>query len=124
MLRRKLDKMLTYGKGSQLLLLFIVVIAFFVLFLLISAICGWNYGWQDIIALILDPGGFGGAGEHDGFRLIATLIGIFLFSTLFISMFNNIVDNVSESARSGAVRYRTKNPTYHLCPTTPKMPMN
>ena len=109
MLRRKLDKMLTYGRGSQLLLLFTVVIAFFVLFLFISAICGWNYGWQDIIALFLDPGGFGGAGEHDGFRLIATLTGIFLFSTLFISVFNNIVDNVSESARNGDMRYRTKN---------------
>lgn len=109
MLRRKLDKMLTYGRGSQLMLLFIVVIGFFVLFLLISAISGWNYRWQDIIALFLDPGGFGGAGEHDGFRLFATLIGIFLFSTLFISVVNNIFDNVSESARSGALRYRTKN---------------
>lgn len=109
MLRRKLDKMLSYGRGSQLLLLFMVVIAFFLLFLLISAICGWNYGWQDIIALFLDPGGFGGAGEHDGFRLFATLIGIFLFSTLFISVVSNIFDNVSESAKNGAMRYRIKN---------------
>lgn len=109
MLRRKLDKMLTYGRGSQLLFLLTVVIAFFVLFLLISIVSGWNYGWQDILALFLDPGGFGGAGEHDGFRLVATLTGIFLFSTLFISVFNNIFDNVSESAKSGAMRYRTKN---------------
>lgn len=109
MLRRRLNKMLTYGKGSQLLFLLIVVIILFVLFLLISAILGWNYGWQDIIAMFLDPGGFGGAGEHDGFRLVATLTGIFLFSTLFISVFNNIFDNISESAKTGSVRYRTKN---------------
>lgn len=115
--------MLTYGRGSQLLLLLMAVIIFFALFLLISAICGWNYGWQDIIALFLDPGGFGGAGEHDGFRLIATLVGIFLFSTLFISVFNNIFDNVSESAKSGALRYRTKNHILILGVNHQLMPM-
>ena len=109
MLKRKFDKMLTHGMGSQLLLLLIAIILFFVFFLLISAIFGWNYGWQDIVALFLDPGGFGGAGEHDGFRLIVTFVGIFLFSTLLISVFNNIFDNISESAKSGAMRYRVKN---------------
>ncbi len=101
--------MLTYGMGSQLLLLLIAVILFFLFFLLISAICGWGYGWQEIIAMFLDPGGFGGHGEHDGFRLIVTLVGILLFSTLLISVFNNIFDNISESARNGAIRYRVKN---------------
>lgn len=109
MLKRRFDKMLTHGMGSQLLFLLVAIVLFFAFFLLVSAIFGWNYGWQDIIALFLDPGGFGGAGEHDGFRLVVTFVGIFLFSTLLISVFNNIFDNISESAKSGAMRYRVKN---------------
>ena len=101
--------MLTHGTGSQLILLLVAVVLFFLFFLLVSYICGWNYGWQDIIALFLDPGGFGGHGEHDGFRLVVTLVGILLFSTLLISVFNNIFDNISESAKTGVVRYRVKN---------------
>lgn len=109
MLKRRFDKMLTHGTGSQLLLLLVVVGLFFVFFRLIALACGWNYGWQDIMALFLDPGGFGGAGEHDGFRLIVTLVGVLLFSTLLISLFNNIFDNISNSAKVGFTRYRVKN---------------
>lgn len=108
MIKRKFDKMLTRGMGSQLLLLVFTVALFFILFLIVSYIFGWNYGWQDIIAMFLDPGGFGGRGEHDGFRLIVTLVGILLFSTLLISVFNNIFDNISESAKTGVMRYRVK----------------
>lgn len=108
MLKRRFDKMLTHGMGSQLLMLLFAVVLFFMFFLLISFIFGWDYGWQDIIAMFLDPGGFGGHGEHDGFRLIVTLVGILLFSTLLISVVNNIFDNISESAKSGTMRYRVK----------------
>ena len=109
MLKRRFDKMLTHGTGSQLLLLIVAVILFFGFFLSFAAILGWNYGWQDILALFLDPGGFGGAGEHDGFRLIVTVVGILLFSTLLISVVNNIFDNISHSAKTGVMRYRVKN---------------
>ena len=109
MLKRRFDKMLTHGMGSQLLLLIVAVILFFGFFLAIAAILGWNYGWQDILALFLDPGGFGGAGEHDGFRLIVTVVGILLFSTLLISVVNNIFDNISHSAKTGVMRYRVKD---------------
>lgn len=109
MLKRKFNKILTHGTGSQLLLLLFIVALFFLFFLLISAIFGWGYGWQEIIAMFLDPGGFGGSGEHDGFRLVVTLVGILLFSTLLISVFNNIFDNISESAKTGAIRYRVRN---------------
>ena len=123
MLKRKFDKMLTHGMGSQLLLLLIAIVLFFGVFLLISAVFGWSYGWQDIIALFLDPGGFGGAGEHDGFRLIITFVGIFLFSTLLISVFNNIFDNISESAKGGAMRYRVKDHILILGSDSHLMPM-
>ena len=109
MLKRRFDKMLTHGMGSQLLLLVVAVILFYGFFMLIAAILGWNYSWQDILALFLDPGGFGGAGEHDWFRLIVTMVGILLFSTLLISVFNNIFDNISESAKTGVMRYRVKD---------------
>lgn len=109
MLKRRFDKMLTHGTGSQLILLLFIVVIFFGLFLILSALLGWSYGWQDILALFLDPGGFGGAGEHDGFRLAVTLVGVLLFSTLLISVFNNIFDNISDSAKNGLMRYRVKN---------------
>ena len=109
MLKRKFDKMLTHGMGSQLLLLLLTVFLFFILFWIISLILGWGYGWQDIIALFLDAGNFGGPGEHDGFRLTVTMVGLLLFSTLLISVFNNIFDNISDSAKTGAMRYRVKN---------------
>ena len=109
MLKRRFDKMLSHGTGSQLLLLMVAVVLFFGFFLLVAAVLGWNYGWQDILALFLDPGGFGGAGEHDGFRLTVTVVGILLFSTLLISVVNNIFDNISHSAKTGVMRYRVKD---------------
>ena len=108
MLKRRFDKMLTHGTGSQLLLLVLLVFMFFILFWIISLVSGWGYGWQDIIALFLDPGNFGGAGEHDIFRLTVTMVGLLLFSTLLISVFNNIFDNISDSAKTGVMRYRVK----------------
>ena len=123
MLKRRFDKMLTHGMGSQLLLLLFTVVMFFVFFLLISLIFGWNYGWQDILALFLDPGGFGGAGEHDGFRLIVTVVGILLFSTLLISVVNNIFDNISNSAKTGVMRYRVKGHVLILGSDHHLMPM-
>ncbi len=123
MLKRRFDKMLTYGTGSQLLLLLFTVVVFFGLFLIISLIFGWNYGWQDIIAMFLDPGGFGGRGEHDGFRLIVTLVGILLFSTLLISVVNNIFDNISESAKTGVMRYKVKGHVLILGANHHLMPM-
>ena len=123
MLKQKFDKMLTHGMGSQLLLLLFAVVLFFVFFLLISLMFGWNYGWQDIIALFLDPGGFGGAGEHDGFRLIVTVVGILLFSTLLISVVNNIFDNISTSAKTGVMRYKVKGHILILGSDRHLMPM-
>lgn len=123
MLKRRFNKMLTHGMGSQLILLLFAVIVFYVFFLLLATLFGWNYGWQDILALFLDPGGFGGAGEHDGFRLVVTMVGIFLFSTLLISVFNNIFDNISNSAKTGVMRYRVKGHTLILGSNHHLMPM-
>lgn len=123
MLKRKLDKLLAHGMGSQLFWLLVAVMAVFAVFMLIAAIFGWNYTWQDILALFLDAGNFSGAGEHDGFRLLVTLVGVLLFSTLLISVFNNIFDNISQSAKTGATRYRMSNHILILGANHQLMPM-
>jgi hypothetical protein len=64
--------------------------------------------WQDVLALFLDPGCFAGKGEHDWFRIIAALIGVFTFSALLVSVFSNIISNISDSWLDGDVRFRHK----------------
>ena len=110
MLKRRFDKLLTEGLGRQLIWLFAIIIGAFILFWLISVIFfpEWKFGWQDIIALIIDGGNFSGAGEHDFFRLLIAFTGMFLFSALLISVFTNIFDNISEAVQKGQRRYKIK----------------
>ena len=97
MLKRKLHKMLSEGEGRQLLWLLIVTVASFIVFTSIVKLFfpGWNFSWQDIIALYLDAGNFSGAGEHDWLRLLIAMVGMFVFSALLISVFTNVFDNVA-----------------------------
>ena len=62
--------------------------------------------WQDLMALFLDPGSFGGAGSHDIFRLVAALCGMFLFSALLISVVSNMFENIADSFKNGYSRYK------------------
>lgn len=107
MLKRNLDRILFSGQGVQLLWLSFAVIFTFLFFWGVSAVFfkDWDFGWQDIIALYLDSGNFGGSGEHDFFRLAITLVGLFLFSAILISVFTNVFDNISDSVRKGVRRY-------------------
>lgn len=92
---------------QQLLALIVVLVASFFIFWGISAIFyGSIFRWQDIIALYLDPGVFGGAGEHDAFRLIITFVGIFVFTALLITVFTNVFSNISEAYKKGERRYK------------------
>lgn len=108
LLKRSFDRLLSKGMGRQLFWLAVAVLTTMLLFLLAAKLLfkDWSFGWQDIVALYLDGGNFSGAGEHDGFRLIVALVGVLLFSTLLISVFNNIFDNISDSAKAGKSRYR------------------
>lgn len=65
--------------------------------------------WQEIVALFLDPGVFGGQGKHDIFRLIVALFGVFTFTTLLTSLFTNLISNVVESYKNGGIRVIGKN---------------
>lgn len=110
-LRRKFDGKISEGQWSQLLWVFFFIGLTFILFLILSRVLyGPNsFGWQDIIALYLDPGVFNGAGQHDLFRLIITLFGAFLFAAVLISIVGNIFSNISDSFRNGESRYKFKN---------------
>lgn len=111
MLKRRLDKALSEGLGSQLLWLLVAALLAFLLLWGLSCLIfpGWQFGWQDLIALYIDPGCFSGRGEHDWFRLSVALVGVLLFSTLLISVFNNLFDNIVDKVRTGHRRYALKN---------------
>lgn len=110
-LRRLIDGTLADGRGSQLfIVLGLIAISFGLFWGLSALIFGAEvFKWQDIIALYLDPGVFGGAGEHDWFRLIVTLAGVVLVAATLISVFSNIFENISDGYRKGELRYRFKN---------------
>ena len=110
MIRRKFDRLLSEGEGRQLLWLFLIL-----LFIIFSSwgllrILGWHFTWQEIIGLFLDGGTFSTySGRHDGFRLLITLVGVFLFSSLVVSVFTNVFQNISTSYKKGITRYCFKN---------------
>lgn len=110
-IKRILDETLSEGHGKQLLWLLLIIPLIVLLFWSVVAL-GFHddsLAWQDLLALFLDPGCFGGAGEHDIFRLIATLVGMFLFSAILISVVSNIFENRSDSYKNGHSRYHHKN---------------
>lgn len=110
-LRRIIDGILADGRGIQLLIVLGLIAISFGLFRWLSAhfFGAEVFTWQQIIALYLDPGAFGGEGKHDGFRLIVTLTGVVLVSATLISVFSNIFENISDGYRKGELRYRFKN---------------
>ena len=105
--RRYIDETLSEGHGKQLLWLLILIVLVVFLFwcILTFVFRDSEMGWQEMLALFLDPGCFGGAGEHDIYRLFATFLGMFLFSALLISIVSNIFVNLAESFKYGHSRY-------------------
>lgn len=107
-LKRKFDRLISRGTGSQLLWLFLLCLVLCLSLYTVSILFFGNLGWQDIVALFLDPGCFGGAGKYDVFRLIVALIGCFTFSALLVSVFSNIINNISDNWHQGRLRYNHK----------------
>lgn len=101
MTQRKIDKMLSEGRGKQLLWLILLIVVVLAILIVVNWLfVGMN--WQDIIPGFL---GVGGYGNHQLFKLITGLLGRFLFSALLISIFVKIFDNVSNSYRNGENSY-------------------
>lgn len=95
----------------QLIWLALILIASFFVFWGISKYVFRDgvFQWQDIVALYLDPGVFGGVGKHDIFRLFITIFGAFFFAAMLISVVSNIFENISESYKKGETRYPIHN---------------
>lgn len=110
MLRRSFDRLLSEGEGRQLFWLFLTLIIIICSSLGLMHILGWHFTWQEIVGLYLDGGTFSSySGRHDGFRLLVTLVGVFLFSSLVVSVFTNVFQNISTSYKKGITRYGFKN---------------
>lgn len=110
-LKRKLDGILSEANTRyQLRLLLLLFVAFGVV-LLVIALISKAFDWQDIFALVLDPGVFGNTKQdHDIFRLLITLLGIVVFAALLIPGVTNILSDVRSAYNKGERRYpRIKN---------------
>lgn len=110
-LKRRFEETLSEGQGMQLLwLLVIIAVVILVFWAIVSLIFrDGSLVWQDLMALFLDPGSFGGAGSHDIFRLVAALCGMFLFSALLISVVSNMFENIADSFKNGYSRYKHRD---------------
>ena len=106
-LKKRFEEILSEGRGRQLLWLIAFILIVYLVFwgIIVFLFRDRSLGWQELISLFLDPGSFGGAGAHDAFRLVATLLGVFLFSALLVSVVSNIFENIAESFRNGYTRH-------------------
>lgn len=108
MLKRKIDKLVSSGKGTELI--WLLIISTLALGGALVYALAWNnsqFGWRETLAIFLDPGNFMlGANEgHEWFSLFLALLSIFLFSALLVSTFVNVLENVGVSVREGKRRY-------------------
>lgn len=108
MLKRRIDKLVSSGKGTQLIWL-LIISALALGGALVYALA-WNnsqFGWRETLAIFLDPGNFmlGAKEGHEWFSLFLALLSIFLFSALLVSTFVNVLENVGVSVREGKRRY-------------------
>lgn len=114
MIKRRFHIIISQGTGRQLLWLAgLCLLLFFVLFTVSNLVYG-DLGWQEVLALFLDPGCFGGPDKHDYFRLLVALVGCFSFSALLVSVFSNVLDNIADGWQDGNVRYKHRDHTLIL----------
>ena len=107
LIKRKIDQLLAKSNGMQLVWLMAVsalclAVAMAVAYLVYD---DGKVTWQTVVAIFLDPGCFGGPGDHDLFRLSLAVLSVFLFSALLVSVFTNMFENIREAAQNGARRY-------------------
>ena len=105
MIKRRIDRMLSEGRGKQLIWLILLILVVLIILLFIN----WRFvgmKWQDIIPGFL---GVWGNGDHQLFKVITGISGRILFSALLISIFVKIFDNISNSYRKGENSYSFTN---------------
>ena len=102
-MRRRFEETLSEGRGKQLVWLLAIIVFVILVFKAIG-----SFGWQELIAIFLDPGGFAGAKTNVMLSFLATILGVLLFSACLISVFSNIFENMAYSFRNGLSRYKHK----------------
>jgi hypothetical protein len=114
-MKRGFDKLLSEGKGKQ----FFWLLGFVVLVLVIALVVGFaiydKLHWQQVVAVLLDPGCYGSFNGDFGWVLLPMAVFSLIFlSGLLVSTFTNVVENISESVRMGRRRYKVKDHTLIL----------
>lgn len=112
MLKRKFDKLVSSGKGTQLVWLLVISAVALSGALVYALLKGNSYfGWKETLAIFLDPGNFmlGAEAGHEWFGLFMALLSIFLFSALLVSTFVNVIENIGTFAREGKRRYNFRH---------------
>ena len=104
-IQQRFDRDFYNSNGLQFVWLLCIIATFFLLFL---GFCEWAgiSVWR-MVALILDPGCFGGS-EKDGnvyFQLIVTLVGAVIFTSFTINAIGNFLDRRLEAVDKGRVSY-------------------
>ena len=106
-MKRWFFNLIAKSNGRQLIVL---LAASTIAFILGLTICkDDNFTWIEMTNLFLDPSSFAESKTNAGIRLVFAIFGFFVFSSLLVSVFTNIFDNITDAARSGRTRYRVKN---------------
>lgn len=116
-----IDRILSSGIRSQLLLLAGIIVAVFVLFVIVEAItgsvltikdaAGGRNLWLDVYYHFVDPGNQYGV-EGGSNKLLVSIISItgsVLMGGVLISIISNIIDRRVERAREGQISYKFRN---------------
>ncbi len=105
--KRSFDRLLSEGKGKQLLWLLIVSAGVVFLALVVARFLFKSLPWKQVVAVFLDPGCFGNENyEAEGLLLPLAIFSLVILSGLLVSTFTNVVENISDSVRSGHRRYK------------------
>jgi hypothetical protein len=114
-MNRRFDKLLSEGKGKQFFWLLGVVAIVLVIALGVGFAIYDKLQWQQVVAVLLDPGCYGSFNGDFGWVLLPMAVFSLIFlSGLLVSTFTNVVENISESARMGRRRYHVNGHTLIL----------
>lgn len=103
----RLDRLLSQGKGRQILWMVVVVCVIVALFWAISVFMGYQFTLIEIIHFVLSPGEF--IYREDGhltYQVIMCLVGLVLVSSMLISLLSNIIENRATAFSKGLLRYQ------------------
>ena len=114
--KRSFDRLLSEGKGKQLLWLLIVSAGVVFLALVVARFLFKSLPWKQVVAVFLDPGCFGNENyEAEGLLLPLAIFSLVILSGLLVSTFTNVVENISDSVRSGHRRYKLNGHVLNRC---------